>query len=302
MSVIGFCVLFNTSLFGQQQPVIDMYIFEGSTINPAYAGTQVQLSATLIHRNQWVNFPGAPVTNLFSANTSFMQNKVGVGLLIYEDQIGIHNDIGLYAQYSYKIMMKNGNLSLGLQGGFNNITSDFSLLNIKDQTDQLLVGKESVWNPNFGAGAYYYNSESYIGFSVPYILNSEFVKTEGVLSEARRFRYYYLYGGTSYELTNSVRIKPSGLLRIQEGAPLSLDINAMFILYETVGVGASYRWTDALILIFEVKLHENLHFGYAYDYTLSEINRYSNGTHEIMLNYRYKIPILHQGLACPSYY
>jgi len=279
-----------------------MYIFEGSTINPAYAGTQVQLSATLIHRNQWVNFPGAPVTNLFSANTSFMQNKVGVGLMIYNDQIGIHRDLGLYAQYSYKIMMKNGTLSLGLQGGFNNITSDFSLLNIKDQTDNLLVGKEAVWNPNFGAGAYFYNSESYIGFSVPYILNSEFVQAEGVLSEARRFRYYYLYGGTSYNLNDNIRLKPSGLLRLQEGAPMSLDINAMFILYETVGVGASYRWTDALILIFEVKLHENLHFGYAYDYTLSEINRYSNGTHEIMLNYRYKIPILHQGLACPSYY
>ena len=114
LSVIGFCVLFNTSLVGQQQPITDMYIFEGSTINPAYAGTQVQLSATLIHRNQWVNFPGAPVTNLFSANTSFMQNKVGAGLMIYNDQIGIHHDIGLYAQYSYKIMMKYKSITLFL--------------------------------------------------------------------------------------------------------------------------------------------------------------------------------------------
>lgn len=288
--------------YSQQQPVTDMYIFEGATINPAYAGTQVQLSATMIHRDQWVNFPGAPVTQLFSVNSSFMRNKIGVGLMISRDQIGIHEDLGLYAQYSYKIMMKNGNLSLGLQGGFNNISSDFTMLNIKDQTDFLLQGKISAFNPNFGAGIYYYNATSYIGFSVPYLLNSKIVEVEGVLSEARRFRYYYLYGGSSYELTPSVKFKPSGLVRFQEGSPLSFDLNGMFVLYETVAVGASYRWNDAIIMIFEVKLHENLHFGYAYNITLSEISQFSNGTHEIMLNYRYKIPIIHKGLICPSYY
>ena len=295
-------LVFPLITYSQQQPVTDMYIFEGSAINPAYAGTQVQLSATLINRDQWVNFPGAPVTQLFSVNSSFMRNKIGVGLLISRDQIGIHQDLGLYAQYSYKIMMENGNLSLGLQGGFNNISSDFTLLNIKDQTDILLQGKISTFNPNFGAGIYYYNAISYIGFSVPYLLNSKIVEVEGVLSEARRFRYYYLYGGSSYELTPSVKFKPSGLVRFQEGSPLSFDLNGMFVLYETVAVGTSYRWDDAIIMIFEVKLHENLHFGYAYNITLSEISQFSNGTHEIMLNYRYKIPIIHKGLSCPSYY
>ncbi len=72
--------------------------------------------------------------------------------------------------------------------------------------------------------------------------------------------------------------------------------------YPPVGAGASYRWDDSITMIFELKLHTNLHLGYAYNYTLSEINKYSNGSHEIMLNYRYKIPILHKGLDCPSYY
>lgn len=288
--------------YSQQQPVTDLYIFEGLVINPAYAGTPIQLSVTAVHRDQWVNFPGAPVTQLIAAHSSFMRNKIGVGLLLTRDVIGIHEDFGLYGSYSYKIQMKTMNLSLGIQGGFNNISSDFNKLNLKDQNDILLQGKVSTLNPNFGTGALLYNAEAYIGFSVPYLLNSNIIDVEGVLSEARRFRYYYLYGGTSIDLSPDVRFKPMSLVRFQEGSPLSFDINGMFIFYETVGAGASYRWDDSITMIFELKLHENLHLGYAYNYTLSEISRYSNGSHEIMLNYRYKIPILHKGLDCPSYY
>jgi type IX secretion system PorP/SprF family membrane protein len=277
-------------------------MFEGLALNPAYAGTQVQISATLIHRDQWVNFPGSPQTQFFSTHSSFMRNKIGVGMTMTRDEIGIHEDFSLYGSFAYKIMSAAGNLSMGIQAGLNNISTDFNLLNIKDQSDILLQGEVSSLNPNFGAGLYYYNAQYYLGFSVPYILNSSFVDVEGVLSEARRYRYYYLYGGTSIPVNNNIKFKPSALIRFQEGAPLSFDLNGTFVLYETVGVGVSYRWDDSLISLFEVKLHESLHLGYAYEYTLSEINKFSNGTHEIMINWRYKIPLIHKGLECPAYF
>jgi len=286
----------------QQQPSTDLYMFEGLAINPAYAGTQVQLSATLIHRDQWVNFPGAPVTQYFSTHSSLMRNKIGVGLLLARDQIGIHSDLAIYGSYSFKIMSKTGNLSLGIQGGVNQITSDFNLLKIKDQTDVILQGKITTLNPNFGAGLYYYNADSFIGLSVPYMLNSNIIEVEGVLSEARRYRYYYLYGGTTVPVNNEIKFKPSVLVRFQEGSPLSFDLNANFILYQSVGVGVSYRWDDSIITTFEVKIQESLHLGYAYEHTLSDISKFSNGSHEIMLNWRYKIPFIHKGIDCPSYF
>jgi type IX secretion system PorP/SprF family membrane protein len=231
-----------------------------------------------------------------------MRNKIGTGLTITRDKIGIHEDLSIYGSFAYKIMSKAGNLSMGIQGGFNNISSDFNLLNIMDQTDILLRGNISTLNPNFGAGLYYYNAKYHIGFSVPYMLNSSIVAVEGVLSEAKRYRYYYLYGGTTMELNQDIKFKPSALIRFQEGAPLSFDLNGTFVLYETMGVGVSYRWDDSLITLFEVKLHESLHLGYAYEITLSEISKYSNGTHEIMINWRYKIPLIHKGLDCPAYF
>ena len=69
-------------------PVFSQYYFNELTINPAYAGAHVQLSATTTYRNQWINFPGAPKTMAFTAHSSFMRGKVGVGLLANVDKIG----------------------------------------------------------------------------------------------------------------------------------------------------------------------------------------------------------------------
>lgn len=288
--------------FGQQQPVTDLYLFEGLALNPAFAGSQVQISASLIHRDQWINFPGAPTTTFLSAHSGFLKYKMGIGFFFARDQIGIHQDYSFYLAYAYKITMSNGTLSMGLQGGFNNISSNFDLLRLKDDSDRLLSGRETVLNPNFGAGLYWFNDKSNVGLSVPYILNSSITSNESVLSEARRYRYYYLYGGHTFLISKNVEFKPSGLVRFQEGAPLSFDITGRFEFSDVVSAGMSYRGGDALIFILELKLHENLHFGYAYDYTLSEIQTYSNGTHEFMLNYRYRIPKIHKGLECPSYF
>ena len=49
----------------QQSMVYSQYIFNGLLINPAYAGSHVQFSATISYRNQWVNFEGSPQTAAF---------------------------------------------------------------------------------------------------------------------------------------------------------------------------------------------------------------------------------------------
>ena len=288
--------------FAQQQPVTDLYLFEGLTINPAFAGSQVQFSTSVIHRDQWVNFPGSPVTDMFSVHSSFFGTKIGVGLVISNDIIGIHNDFSMYGSFAYKITTDFGVLSFGLQGGLNNLSSDFNKLNLKDQTDLLLQGKVQVWNPNFGTGVYFTNDRTFLGLSVPYLLNSTILDSESVRSEAKRFRYYYLYGGTTLDINRDFKLKPSALMRFQEGAPITLDLTLGIVAYETIKFATTYRLNDNLTFLFELALLEQLHLGYAYEYTLSEISNYSNGTHELMLNFRFKVDRIHGGLKCPAYY
>ena len=218
------------------------------------------------------------------------------------DRIGIHNDLGLYGSFAYRIVTKEFAFSMGLQACFNNIRSDFNKLNLKDP-DQLLNGLVQAWNPNFGVGFYLNNDYSFVGLSIPYLINSSTLEVEGVLSEASRYRYYYLYGGTTLLKSNrNFQIKPSALLRFQEGAPITFDVTFAMVFYQTLKFGTNYRLNDHISMLFELELLEQLHLGYAYEYTLSDIARYSQGTHEIMINFRFKSERIHGGLKCPAYW
>jgi type IX secretion system PorP/SprF family membrane protein len=291
--------------FGQQRPMQSLYMFDPLLINPAYAGNHVQLSGTAIYRNQWVNFPGAPRTFTTTVHSGFRKSRVGVGLIAGRDMIGIHGESSLYLAYSYKIPVAKYSktvFSFGLQGGFNDLKSDFGKLRPKDIDPEFegVVNRNFSWN--FGAGLYLRGEKFYAGLSIPYGLNNKIVNYEDIESVAQQKRYFYLTGGYTFEVSPTVTLLPSTLLRFQEEAPLGVDLNLVAVFQKVVGLGVSYRLVDAIVGMFELQINENFHVGYAYDFTTSAIADYSNGTHEIMINYRIKIPKLHQGLPCPSYW
>ena len=231
--------------------------------DPAYAGTHVQLSGTAIYRNQWVNFDGAPKTFTGTVHSGFRKARVGLGLIFTNDQIGVHSDNSIYGVYSYKIPVsrrKNGGvISMGIQGGFNALKSDYFKTTPRDGAE---VGVISKFNPNFGAGFFYRGTNVYAGLSVPYILNNKIidiidVEMDTTFSTAgKQQRYYYLMGGFTKSISKDVKWMPSTLIRIQNNAPLSFDINNTFIFYDVVGLGLSYRLGDALVQLADLHLAE----------------------------------------------
>jgi type IX secretion system PorP/SprF family membrane protein len=290
-------IAYNNVAIAQQNPVFSQYMFNGLAINPAYAGNQDQFSATALYRKQWDNFQGAPSTQTLSAHSSVKNKNIGVGLLAARDQIGIHNDTRVYLSYAYKIKMRVGTLAMGVQGGFNNLYSDYTQLNLKSEKDVLMTGTSNSFNPNFGTGLFYSTQTAYAGFSIPYIVNGKLKRASDVIEQGKQARYYFLTAGKVFTLNHNLKFKPSTLLRIQEGNATNVDINASLILDDIITVGVSYRSNDAVVGMFEMELTDKLRFGYAYDYTTSDIGQYANGSHEFMVNFR--IPQHHK---CHTYF
>jgi len=295
-------VLASLNALGQQRPIQSLYMFDPLLINPAYAGTQVQLSATAIYRNQWVNLEGAPKTFTTTIHSGFLKSKMGLGLILGSDQIGVHSDVNVYGVYSYKIQLNRDlYLSMGIQGGFNYLESDYNKLTLKNQGDPNLSGTTSKFNPNVGAGLFLRHKRFYVGFSSPYMIENKVVDL-GTNTVVTQHRYYYVHAGTSRNLGPNVMFVPSALLRIQDSAPFSFDINGTFVFYRTVSLGVSYRLNDGIVGLFELQVTDSFHVGYAYDFTTSDLNLVSLGSHELMINYRIKIPKIHKGLECPAYW
>jgi type IX secretion system PorP/SprF family membrane protein len=288
----------------QHNVVYSQYIYNGLLINPAYAGSHVQLSATLSYRNQWINFEGAPRTSAFGIHSSFNKEKVGLGLLVTSDKIGSYTNSSAFASYAYRIkMLRGGVLSMGVQGGFHNFKADFSELKLKADQDPIFNGYFNEFRPNFGGGIFYYNDKFFAGFSVPVILKHADFFQDG-FSQLTLPRFYYLNVGTIMPLDRmeKVKVSPSLLLRLQDGTPLSADINLSVIFYDLISVGTSYRTQDAIVALINFKLSEKFHFAYSYDYTLSDIGQYSRGSHEFTINYRTRLRRIHKDVECPYYF
>lgn len=295
---------FTQKASAQQYPVFTQYYFNELVINPAFAGSHVQLSLTSTYRNQWVNFPGAPRTVSFSGHTALMNGKMGVGLLVNHDEIGSYGNEHVYGFYSYRINMQNATLSMGLMAGFNFLGVDFSNLDLQDPTDASFL-PINEFKPNFGTGIYYNRKNFFAGFSVPFLLNNAVsANLENVAAEIREARYYFLRGGGIFPINRAetVKLNPSMLLRAQEGQPLSMDINLGVVIHDIFSIGVSWRSGDSFITFIDIKLSEKFHFAYSYDWTTSDMARFSNGSHEFMINYRAKVTTAHKNLNCPTYF
>lgn len=301
---LNLVVLLPFHVEAQHNIVYSQYIFNGLLINPAYAGSHVELSAALSYRNQWINFEGAPRTATFGIHSTFNHEKVGLGLLATSDRIGSYTNTGIFGSYAFIIKQPRGGvLSLGVQGGFNNFKADFSELRLRADQDPIFNGYFNEFKPNFGGGIFYYNKKMFAGFSVPVILkHSEFFS--GQFKQLALPRFYYLHVGTLMPLDRmeKVKVSPSFLLRVQDGTPLSADLNLNVIFYDVISAGVSYRTGDAIVSFLSFKLSERFHFAYSYDWTTSAINLYSRGTHEFTINYRTRIRGVHKDVECPYYF
>lgn len=292
------------SVAAQQRPVMSTYMFNGLALNPAYAGSLNILSASFLHRKQWINVDGAPTSNIFAVHSSFYGNQIGLGLQASQDVIGVHKESAVYLSGAYKIKTSAGILAMGLSGGFDNRRSDFTQLNILNQEDELLTGTPTRFTPNFGTGIYFANPRMYVGISVPYILENSLyqVQADGTTSDAKESRYYYATGGLVFDINQSVKFSPSALIRYQEQSRLGWDLNATIIFDGIAYAGISYRSGDALVFLTQLILNENFRIGYAYDATVNALNNHSRGTHEIMLNYRVKLRNYKKDPQCPVYF
>lgn len=291
------------SIMAQQDALFSHYMFNGLYINPAYAGSKEFVSATLIARKQWSGFEGAPSTQIASLHAPLNNRKVGLGVVISNDKIGITNQTDFYGSYAYHIPMENGKLSLGLNAGFSYFKSKFSELNVWD-TDDPVYETNSLSNvlPNFGAGAYYYSSKFYAGFSVPQILSYDPDQPFHVDVEKvhKLSRHYYLTSGMILTTGGELKFRPSFLLKYAANAPLQYDINLNVLISDIIWIGGSYRSKDAVVLLLEYQVSKKLRVGYSYDMTLSEIRSYSSGSHEIVIGYDFGFNVLK--MKTPRYF
>ena len=285
-------LLFGGSLFAQNDVQYTHYLFNKLGYNPAYAGSAGVPVATAIYRNQWLGLDKAPTTGTINYHTPIQCGRGGLGFGFTSDRAAIFRNNRLDAAYSYKFnTSEKGILSLGIGAQFEMGRANYQDTNPLDGGDQVILGGSDEFSQNrfnLGAGIYYeHNNKFYVGLSVPQLLNTTFFQDVNISGDIADFHTYYLMLGFVTDLSSKVKLMPGTLVSFQGNAPFEWDVNANLIFMDKFWLGFNYRLGDSFDALVQYQLTKDLRAGFAYDFTTSELNNFSNGTIEFMLTYSF---------------
>jgi type IX secretion system PorP/SprF family membrane protein len=276
----------------QYDAMFTQYMFNEMFVNPGYAGSKEAMSVTALHRQQWVSFPGRPITTTFSLHGPLQGNKMGLGLSFLNEKVGVLNRNLVYLSYAYRLKLgTTGNLAFGLQGGIHNQVNKFSTLKTTDEGDiQLSQNTPSIITPNFGFGIYFNTKKMYAGLSIPRMIDDHvsFTETGDVLKSTKltpsKF-HYYLTVGSVFTINESLKLKPQAMVKMVQNAPFTYELNVNALIKDLVWIGVSYRSSADVSGILGIQLGPQFIFSYSYDFPLGKIQTYTMGSHEIALGY-----------------
>lgn len=295
--LIALCSL---STFAQQEPQYTQFTYNIGVVNPAYMINEPSLiRAGSLYRSQWVGLEGAPETANVFANIP-VNERIELGVNYVNDQIGdVLTQNVFNANFAYKINVgKTANLSFGLKLGIDNLSLDFSSKDlagdssfINDQTSAL----------DIGAGLFLFDDNYYVGLSVPSILPYDVESgTSDILFENTSTAY--LIAGYVFDVNNVLKLKPSGVTKVVSGSPITFDLSLNALYDERFELGVSYRHQDAVAALAGFNVTPDLKLGYSYDFNISDLNSFNNGSHELVLIYTFDILGLQKRYISPRFF
>jgi len=270
----------------QQDPMYNQYIFNSYTINPAEAGIRAYGTASFLQRWQWVGIPGAPTTTSVGIETSY-RSHWGFGLNVVSDRIGPETNQTVNFSSGYHVTLSpKYKLAAGMNAVMNHRRfNPNAFVNLYDPDDPDLQSI-SAFRPNLGMGLLLYSDYSFLGVSLPRLL--EFRSAVGSTNLALdQVRHLFVYAGRRFDITERVRFKPSFLVKMVQGAPVQFDLNAVVSFARVIDAGVNYRNGDGIGFLAGITVKERFIFNYAYEMPLSAIRNSSQQTHEVGLRYRF---------------
>jgi len=282
--------LLTVVLNAQQLPQYTQYMLNEMAINPAVAGKDEFADVRSNNRYQWIGITDAPRTYMLTLHGPIKDKNMGLGMHLYTDIVGPTRRTGLNASYAYHLKLKKDLfLSMGLTAGIMQWGIDGHKLKLHDSGDEnLLVSYQTTYVPDFGTGLYFHKKDVfYFGLSVPQIYQAPIGLYPNSSTTSKLVSHFNLNGAYKFELNDDFKIEPSFLLKYASPAPPKIDGGVRLIYQEQIWLGGAYRHNDAFTALIGYFYKNYLMIGYSYDFTTTNIKRYTTGTHEIMLGLRF---------------
>ncbi|KLT67300.1 type IX secretion system membrane protein PorP/SprF [Pedobacter sp. BMA] len=314
--------------FSQQKPQYTQYIFNQYLLNPALSGIENYMDFKAGYRKQWAGINDAPQTSFVSAHWALGDNQLwsnaltsfpeqtgnpmdrnytqnytsspshhGMGVTAVLDKTGPIKRVDANVTYAYHLQLNNNfNLSAGVAAGVSSISLDVNALTFDTPYDPAL--NRALINqvkPDLSIGLWLYGSRLFAGLSVQQILPQTLSFTgDESYNVGKEVPHYFATAGYKFFFDDEIAAIPSVMIKYVEPSPVSFDLNMKIAFRDRFWLGGSYRKDDSFAAMAGFNIGKMVNLTYSYDFTTSDLNQVSNGSHEIvlglMLNNIYKVP------------
>jgi type IX secretion system PorP/SprF family membrane protein len=291
--------------YAQQEPSFNQYALESSVINPAYATSDQVKSFGLSYRKQndniyapesFMAFGHVPISDKIETSFRIMSDDIGNGVINQKF-------IGLNMAYIIDVNALS-KVSFGIMAGVNSVSSNLSGITLEQGTviddNAFQYMENNKFSPLVGVGIFYYMKNLFIGLSVPSLVKSDNVFIDEskitVLSKSEK----YLSAGYVYEYSNEIKIKPSILLKYNDGIFYpNLMLNALFSDRFEIGYMNKVDVSNNFLAGFNI--NDNIKINFCYElYNKKNNPLYKTG---LELGIIYKIyPEYYKRIVSPRYY
>lgn len=291
-------------------------------INPGAIGVENNKNISMLGRWQWIGFGDEPRTALLNFNMVKLRNeapsfnssleeikstnendksnlgkmKHAFGMQFLSDQYGAFKMTGGALNYAIHLPINSkSNISFGVKAGLSNYNFDkskASVSNISNMSlqynggdsdyDQFILDQSSRYIGDVSAGLYYYSKRSYFGIAIDN-LTKNFISFGSGTANFDLHIHYAFSGGYKFVLNPDFNLSPNFIVRYMHPAPISIEISAITEYQNWFWAGLGYRYNDALIGMFGMKLKNKFRLGYSYDMNISSMRGQNKGGHELVL-------------------
>ena len=299
-------LMFVFDMQGQVDAQLSQYWAIPTYYNAGASGSSDYLRINGGARLQWLGIENAPQSFLGQVDMplNLFGKRIGVGAGLQSETMGLFSNLNINAQFSYKIKLLKGELSIGAQVGYFEQKFKGSEVEVPDDDDYHDSSDQAIptqdlkgGTVDISAGIFYTHKYFWVGVSGLHLLQPTVkMGLEGSESTASQEyetvvpRTLYFMGGSNIPLKNTLfELQPSLMVKT-DFSVFSAEITARARYNKFLSFGVGYRWKEAVMIMAGAE-YKNFFVGYAYDYPLSAIARASSGSHELLVGYKMKIDL-----------
>ncbi|MEO9964866.1 MAG: PorP/SprF family type IX secretion system membrane protein [Reichenbachiella sp.] len=281
----------HSQLMGQQTPLFSQYYLNPFLLNPAFAGKEAEARAFFTYRKQWTGIEGAPETQAFTIDGALNNERMGIGLTLFNDITNVLGRANLMGTYSYGVdLSKDQHLNMGISIGVLQNKIYFDRINASDLSDPNLlndVDNRTVLDGNIGMSYRY--KDFLLGVAVTQIFQNEINHSNDADFKALNFsliRHYTTTLQYDFMLNPKLKLVPMVLMRAAQGLSPQFDLSVFAEYHDILWLGTSYR--TGIGTNFSMGFHIDSKFiiGYSYEVPKKAIRGLAHGSHEFSVGIR----------------